>query len=306
MDPVLALTRLGGVARWGALRRMCSGRRLRRALRDGHIVRGYYGRYALPHADSARAAGSRLTGYVSHTSAALHWGWAVKTAPTLPHVTVSRHRKIAAARRDGVVLHWRDLGADSVVEGWVTSPVRTVIDCCIDLPFDEALAVFDSSWRAGLKPRDVQLVALTLPRRQRERVLAVARAADPRAANPFESVLRAIALSVPGLSVEPQVVVKDSTFWARVDLADESLRMVIEAESFEFHGSRKAFDRDCRRYNSLVIREWLVLRFTWEQVMFEPELVAETLRALVHLRRRRHRRLRTADNSTGSSSLVSA
>ena len=131
------------------------------------------------------------------------------------------------------------------------------------------------------KPRDVQLVALTLPRRQRDRVLAVARAADPRAANPFESVLRAIALSVPGLSVEPQVVVKDSTFWARVDLADESLRMVIEAESFEFHGSRKAFDRDCRRYNSLVIREWLVLRFTWEQVMFEPELVAETLRALV-------------------------
>ena len=33
--------------------------------------------------------------------------------------------------------------------------------------------------------------------------------------------------------------------------------MVIEAESFEFHGSRKAFDRDCRRYNSLVIRGWL-------------------------------------------------
>jgi very-short-patch-repair endonuclease len=91
-----------------------------------------------------------------------------------------------------------------------------------------------------------------------------------------------------------------------VDLADESLRMVIEAESFEFHGSRKAFDRDCRRYNSLVIREWLVLRFIWEQVMFEPELVAETLRALVDVRRRRRRRRRAADTSTGSSSSVSA
>jgi very-short-patch-repair endonuclease len=305
VDPVLALTRLGGVARWGALRRVCSGRRLRRALRDGRIVRSYYGRYALPHADAARAAGSRLTGHVSHTSAALHWGWAVKTAPTVPHVTVSRHRKIAPGRRDGVVLHWRDLEADSVVDGWVTSPMRTVIDCCIDLPFDEALAVFDSSWRAGLKPREVQVAALRLPRRQRDRVLAVARAADPRAANPFESVLRAITMTVPGLSVEPQVVVKDSTFWGRVDLADESLRIVIEAESFEFHGSRKAFDRDCRRYNALVVRGWLVLRFTWEQVMFEPELVAGTLRALVDLRCRRRRR-HPADISTGSTRPVSA
>ena len=92
---MVALTRLGGVARWGALRRLCSGRRLRHALNDGRIVRSYYGRYALPHADAARAAGSRLTGHVSHTSAALQWGWAVKTAPTVPHVTVSRHRKIA-------------------------------------------------------------------------------------------------------------------------------------------------------------------------------------------------------------------
>lgn len=304
VDPVLALTRLGGVARWGALRRMCSGRRLRRALRDGRIVRSYYGRYALPTADSARAAASRLTGYVSHTSAALHWGWAVKTAPTVPDIMVSRHRKVAPVRREGVILHWRNLDADSIMDGWVTSPVRTVVDCCLDLPFDEALAVFDSSWRGGLKPKEVQLFALTLPRRQRDKVLAVARAADPRAANPFESVLRAIAMTVPGLSVVPQHVVKDSTFWARVDLADESLRIVIEAESFEFHGSRKAFDRDCRRYNALIVRGWLVVRFSWEQVMFEPELVADPLRAMVALRRPRRRR--PADNSTGSNRSVGA
>ena len=112
----LAPTRLGGVARWGALRRMCSGRRLRRALRDGRIVRGYYGRYALPHADAARAAGSRLTGYVSHTSAALHWGWAVKSAPTLPHVTVSRHRKTSL--RPGRLTGWSCTGATWAPTRW--------------------------------------------------------------------------------------------------------------------------------------------------------------------------------------------
>jgi very-short-patch-repair endonuclease len=250
------------------------------------VVRIARGRYALPLADPAQAAASRLTGTVSHTSAALYWGWAVKMTPVVPHITVARHRTVGASRRQGVVLHYRDLGESEVVGG-VTSPVRTVIDCCLDLPFDEALAVFDSSWRDGLEPGEVRSAALRLPRRSRDRVLAVACAADPRAANPFESVLRAIVLAVPGLEVRPQVVIEDGRFVARVDLADERLRIVIEADSFEFHGSRKALDRDCRRYNALVVRGWLVLRFTWEQVMFEPGLVASTVRALVDLRRPR-------------------
>ncbi|MDQ2796780.1 MAG: hypothetical protein M3Y06_06405, partial [Actinomycetota bacterium] len=232
----------------------------------------------------------RLSGVSSHTTAALHWGWAVKAAPSYPHVTVPKHRTIDAQRRAGVTLHFRDLGAQDVVDGWVTDRVRTVIDCCLDLPFDEALAVFDSSWRMGLKPKEVQLAALALPPRSRNRVLTVARAADARAANPFESVLRAIASAVPGLHVQPQVSISDDGFFARVDLADEALRIVIEAESLEFHGSRGAFDRDCRRYNDLVIRGWLVLRFTWVQVMFEPGLVAATLRAAVEQRDGRTRR----------------
>lgn len=248
-------------------------------------MRTAHGRYALPTAEQARVAASRLTGVVSHTSAALVWGWAVKTAPIVPHVTVPEHRTVSATRRDGVAVHYRDLAADELSDGWATSQVRTVIDCCLDLPFDEALAVFDSSWRAGLKPRHVQLAALRLPRRARTRVLAVARAADKRAANPFESVLRAIVTAVPGLTVEPQVPIADGDFFARVDLADEQLKIVIEADSLEFHGSAKAFDRDCRRYNGLVARGWLVVRFTWMQVMFEPGLVAATVRAVVAQRR---------------------
>jgi very-short-patch-repair endonuclease len=258
---------------------------LRQALQDGRVVRTAHGRYALPTADPARATASRLSGCVSHTSAALVRGWAVKTLPVAPHVTVPAHRTVDASRRVGATVHYRDLAPEDVSDGWVTSAVRTVIDCCLDLPFDEALAVFDSSWRAGLKPREVQLAALRLPKRSRDRVLAVARAADKRAANPFESVLRAIVTGVPGLQVEPQVPIADGPFYARVDLADEHLKIVIEADSVEYHASPKAFDRDCRQYNGLVARGWLVLRFTWVQVMFEPGLVAETVRAVVALRR---------------------
>lgn len=213
--------------------------------------------------------------------------------PSVPHVTVSPRRHLSAPRREGAEVHWRVLGPDEVHEGWVTTPVRTVIDCCVDLPFEEALAVFDSSWRAGLKPREVQLAALRLPRRQRDRVLRVARAADPRAANPFESVLRAVATTVAGLCVEPQLGIGEETFYARVDLADERLGIVVEADSFEFHSSPKALARDARRYKGLGVRGWLVLRFTWKQVMFEPDVVRTTLEAAVALRRR-------AGRSTGA------
>jgi very-short-patch-repair endonuclease len=130
---------------------------------------------------------------------------------------------------------------------------------------------------------------MRFPPRQRNRVWAVARAADPRAANPFEWVLRAIALEVKGLSLDPQHVVKDPVFYARVDLADEDLRIVVEADSFEFHSSAKHLNRDVTRYNGLTVRGWLVPRFTWRQVMFEPDMVRATLEAAVALRRARGR-----------------
>jgi very-short-patch-repair endonuclease len=117
-----------------------------------------------------------------------------------------------------------------------------------------------------------------MPDRYRRRCLRVAELADGRAANPFESVLRAVAIGVEGLRVEPQVWVDGV---GRPDLVDESLGLVIEADSFEFHGRRRALKRDCERYNALVVRGWLVLRFTWEHVMFEPDQVRDVLAAIV-------------------------
>jgi very-short-patch-repair endonuclease len=108
-------------------------------------------------------------------------------------------------------------------------------------------------------------------------VRRVARAARPEAANPFESVLRAIALDVPGLSVEPQRVIHGRRVWARPDLVDEDLRIVLEADSFAWHGGREALDRDASRYNRLAVEGWLVLRFSWEAVMFRPDEVREVL-----------------------------
>ncbi len=43
---------------------------------------------------------------------------------------------------------------------------------------------------------------------------------------------------------EPQVVIKDDEFDARVDLGHQDLRLVVEADTFEFHGTRKALVAD--------------------------------------------------------------
>ena len=106
----------------------------------------------------------------------------------------------------------------------------------------------------------------------------MAREASGLAANPFESVLRAIALDVPGLDLRPQVVIAEGGWVGRPDLVDTERRLVVEAESFEFHGRRAALRRDCERYTALTLLGWTVLRFAWEHVMFEPAYVAECLR----------------------------
>ena len=59
---------------------------------------------------------------------------------------------------------------------------------------------------------------------------------------------------------------------------DEDRRLVLEADSFEWHGKRAALRRDCRRYNAIVAAGWVLLRFSWEDVMHDPDYVRSVLR----------------------------
>jgi very-short-patch-repair endonuclease len=154
-----------------------------------------------------------------------------------------------------------------------------VMRCAVRLPFDEALAIADSALRHGdVTMRDLLERAEAMPARYRARCQRVARRADGRAANPFESVLRAIALDVPGLAVEPQVWVDPV---GRPDLLDARRRLVIEADSFAYHGHRAALRRDCERYNAFVAIGYQVVRFSYEHVFHQPDYVRAVLLAVV-------------------------
>lgn len=281
MSVVEWLRELGGVARRRALLRLVDRGELERAVEAGEVVRDARGLYALPEADAAARAANQLGGVLCLTSAALRHGWAVKTLPTRPHVLVSRGRKVDPRQRVAFV-HRGELTADRV-DGLCTSVELTLEQCMRRLPFDEALAVADSARREGVPAGVLERIAEEARGPGAPRIRRVAREASPRAANPFESALRAIALDVPGLAVRPQVLISDGDFAVRPDLVDEKLRIVLEADSFEWHGSRSALASDARRYNMLVANGWIVLRFSYEDVMFHPDEVRRVLAAVVAL-----------------------
>jgi very-short-patch-repair endonuclease len=277
-DVANTVTALGGVAVWRELRAVHPARLIRHSVESGTVVRATKGRYVLPSTAEQLATAQSRSAVLSHLSAAVHHGWKVKAVPDAAWVTVPRHRRLRDAQRVGVVPRLADLPRDDVRNG-VTTPLRTVLDCVRALPFDEGLAVADSA----LRSRDVTRAELSA---------AAARAAGPGArqlrrvavhagagaANPFESVLRALCLE-EGFELTPQLQIAEPGLFAIVDLGSEELRLAVEADGFEHHGTRQGLRKDCRRHTELAVFDWSSLRFAFEDVMGEPMWVRWALRS---------------------------
>ena len=279
----------GGALTWGSLVARHPERVVRAAVRAGVLVRAARGRYVLPACPDPLRQALVQRATVSHESAARLWLLETLHQPTTTHLTVPAAAR-GRGRVRGVRLHWCDLDPGEV-DGRVTSPARTVLDCARTMPFPDALAVVDSALRRRLVSVDDLGVALG---RERGRGTVAARrvlsAGDGRAANPFESGLRAIVLERGVTGFVPQQPFSTPRLRGRVDLGDPVRRIALEADSFEFHGSRSALDRDCRRYDELVRTGWLVLRFSWEQVMSDQVWLGDTVEETVALRDQRRRR----------------
>jgi very-short-patch-repair endonuclease len=285
--PTEVLARLGHTATAADLAAVSGRPQLRSAVASGDVVRVARGHYALPDLVDPRLTAARLQGVVSHASAARLWGLDVFSETRSPHVTVPQHRK---GRRTSAVLHWVDLAPADVVDG-LTSPVRTVLDCARTLSLPAALAVADSAVRLGrVGTAELQSAAEAVRGPGRSRVRRVVAACDGRAGSGLESFLRGTLVTGRVRGFAPQVEIRDGRFFARVDLGHEPLRIALEADSFEHHGFRAALVRDCRRYDELTVRGWMVLRFAWEHVMFESDWVLSTVQAAVASRLAKTRR----------------
>jgi very-short-patch-repair endonuclease len=274
------LAAVGGSAPTRQLVRHFPARGLAAAVAGGDVLRVGQGLYALASVATAEQLALKARAVLFGRSAALAHGLGVLHRPELVELAVPRGRRVRPVPGTRVVTRLLppvELVAKGAVQA--TSVIRTVLDCAAGLPFAEGLAIADSALRLGkVRPGQLHDAAhewVGRNRRAQQRVLA---AMDGRAANPFESGLRAACLEA-GVVMEPQVRIKTAGGEYRVDLA-KLKRLVAEADSFEWHGGRESLHRDCARYNELVREGCTVLRFSWEHVMFEQAWIGEVISAV--------------------------
>lgn len=273
MDAVEALEQLGGIACAADIVTLSSRRRLRTAVSSRAIIHVDRDRYALPVTDLGRRLAVAHNLHLTHLSAALHHGWEVRTSPSVPHLLLpsGQERPTSKAR------FWTYDARREELDGWATGPLLTVMLCARDLPFASALTVADSALRHGSVTHE-QLVTASHTWRggHRAQVEKVAAHANGSAVNAFESGLRAITASA-GYEFIPQFEVRVGALTVHPDLVDPIHGIILEADSGGFHADREAHDRDCQRYTMLAADDWIVLRFTYDQVMFQPEYVVRCI-----------------------------
>jgi very-short-patch-repair endonuclease len=149
-----------------------------------------------------------------------------------------------------------------------------VIDCAAMLG-DEALeTAFESARRMGLtsavllRQRAAVLCGRGRPGSARvARLLAHQRPGDAALEYRLEvkvaRLLRASSLPTP---------VRQHPVGAyRIDFAYPQHRVGIEAEGFEYHGSRLAWKRDKRRIAQLELAGWRLVFVTWDDVTHRPD-----------------------------------
>ena len=80
-----------------------------------------------------------------------------------------------------------------------------------------------------------------------------------------------------------RVQLEDGAF-AFLDVAFRGVKLALEIDGHEHHGTHRAFLRDRQRDLALALRGWQVVRFAATDVLDEPERFAGSVAAL--LRRR--------------------
>jgi very-short-patch-repair endonuclease len=267
----------GGWATASELVGTVSRHALAKALASGDIQRIAFGIYAVLDLPADVAVPLAYGGVLSHVSAAAASGLPLLVQPEKPHVIVPSKRR----PRPGppAVLHWAEVSAIEQ-QHRITCLPRTVTDCSRILPFAEALAVADAALATHrLLPEELLAEVTALRGAGCPNARRVAAAATPLSGSFLESMLRALLIDEGIDGFEPQVLVSHDGFYARVDLGHRRARLALEAEGFEFHGSRRDFAADCYRYDELNTAGWLVLRFTYEQIIGDPAWVVATVRA---------------------------
>lgn len=275
----------GGVCTVQAARRLVSRAQLDALRGDGTLWTPLRGWVALRVVRNDVTWALQLGGVVTCVSAFRRLGLWVPHGPQHVHVRVNRETHSARVDRAqtmaGVTLHrmhlaLRDPRPADGVDG-ALSALAVATGCIRE---DEVIAAADSAVTQGLVTvGDVRDLAAALPRRRRRALGRVSEGAGSGTESTFAWMLRRA-----GIAFVQQFEIRPDEF---VDfLIGRSL--VVEIDSWLWHASAEQQAQDRRRDAASTTAGYLTLRFTYEQVLFQPESVMEAVLAVV--RRRAHLR----------------
>jgi Protein of unknown function (DUF559) len=257
------------------------------ALRSGRLRRIQRGIYLPRRVDAsplvlARAAllSAGVIGAVpSHATAARVHRITVPEQDRVQHVTVTREQR-RRNRRD-LHFHTRSIRCGEVEtrDGVpVTSIARTLADLATSLERLQAVWTIDDALRRRLCVK-ADVVAVIERWRGGAGCVQAGERLD-EADGVAESILetagrlvlrdRGVPLPIP----QYQLWAPDSTLVARLDGAYLREKVALEYDGADPHGLPEAVFRDRWRQNSLPELGWTVLRFTWWDVMRDPDGVA--------------------------------
>lgn len=163
----------------------------------------------------------------------------------------------------------------------VTSPTRTVIDCCAVLGDRAAEAIIDDACHQRLTTpeRLMQRIdelssrgrnGVARARRLVQKCIDEVERPESRLTRKLLNLIQASHLPNP-VSLFPIRLPNGVTL--HPDLAYPAFMIAIEAESYKHHGDWEGQRRDMQRTNILQALGWMVLRFTWEDVTTRPDYV---------------------------------
>ena len=154
----------------------------------------------------------------------------------------------------------------------VTSPLRTLVDCAGLLSLDALVCAVDRALHRHLvSEADLRRVVDARARhRGVDRLRAAVVLADRRAESPAESLARlALQPTMPGFVPQHRLVGPDGRVLARYDLADEALRLAVEADGRAGHAGERMVVKDRRRDRIGERHGWRTERVTWWELRCE-------------------------------------
>jgi hypothetical protein len=233
----------------------------------------------------AAALASGRARIVSHSTAARLWGWDVVD----PRFHVIRTDGLT---EPGLTHHRLEITDDEVVDlgGWqITTPLRTIADLlCWDGARTSVTWISEAFRKDRLQPEALLSATADLGRRKgARRARFVAHTCQGRPFSVLEWDFHQIARTVDAAGWRFNEPLHDASgVVGIIDAINRRSRLAVEVDGRRFHGDDR-FQADRSRDQRLVALGFTVVRFTWDDVRGNPDMVRRILRSALSGKRNR-------------------